>query len=61
LVDRNPIRRPRLGSKIDSFCSFSKIATPGMRLGLASGKKEWIDALIKIKQAADLHSSLPMA
>lgn len=53
---------------VSSFCpehslvlrSFSKIATPGMRLGLASGKKEWIDALIKIKQAADLHSSLPM-
>lgn len=53
---------------VSSFCpnqsltlrSFSKIAAPGIRLGLVLGKKEWIDNLIKIKQAADLHSSVPM-
>jgi DNA-binding transcriptional MocR family regulator len=53
---------------VSSFCpdnsmvlrSFSKIATPGIRLGLVSGKKDWIAALNKVKQAADLHSSLPM-
>lgn len=53
---------------VSSFCpdnslvlrSFSKIATPGIRLGLVSGRKNWIAALNKVKQAADLHSSLPM-
>ena len=53
---------------VSSFCpdfslvmrSFSKIATPGIRLGLVSGQKEWVQALIKVKQAADLHSSIPM-
>jgi DNA-binding transcriptional MocR family regulator len=43
-----------------SLRSFSKIATPGIRLGLVSGKKTWIENLTKIKQAADLHSSVPM-
>lgn len=51
-----------------SFCpdnslvlrSYSKIATPGIRLGLVTGKSDWIAALNKVKQAADLHSSVPM-
>ena len=53
---------------VSSFCpdnslvlrSYSKIATPGIRLGLVTGKEDWIAALNKVKQAADLHSSLPM-
>lgn len=53
---------------VSSFCpdnsivlrSYSKIATPGIRLGLVTGKKDWIATLNKVKQAADLHSSLPM-
>jgi len=53
---------------VSSFCpdnslvlrSFSKIATPGIRLGLVTGRADWIAALNKVKQAADLHSSLPM-
>ena len=53
---------------VSSFCpdisivlrSYSKIATPGIRLGLVTGRKNWISALNKVKQAADLHSSLPM-
>lgn len=53
---------------VSSFCpnhsmvlrSFSKIATPGIRLGLVTGRSDWITPLNKIKQAADLHSSLPM-
>ena len=53
---------------VSSFCpehslalrSFSKIATPGIRLGWMSGKNEWLESLIIIKQAADLHSSVPM-
>ena len=40
--------------------SYSKIATPGIRLGLVSGPQDWINALTKIKQCSDLHSSTPM-
>lgn len=40
--------------------SFSKISAPGVRLGSVVGPSEWINALIKVKQAADLHTSQPM-
>jgi len=40
--------------------SFSKIAAPGIRLGCVFAQKNVIEALITIKQAADLHSNLPM-
>jgi len=40
--------------------SFSKIATPGIRLGALIAKKELINTMIKIKQTSDLHSSVPM-
>lgn len=40
--------------------SFSKIATPGIRIGAVYGLKEDIDVLVKVKQASDLHSSIPM-
>ena len=40
--------------------SFSKIATPGIRLGLVTGRSDWIAPLNTVKQAADLHSSIPM-
>lgn len=40
--------------------SFSKIASPGLRIGVVSGKRQFIEPLIKIKQGADLHSSVPM-
>lgn len=53
---------------VSSFCpehalvlrSFSKTVAPGIRIGLVSGPKKWITPLIKVKQAADLHSSVPM-
>lgn len=53
---------------VSSFCpdnslvlrSYSKIATPGIRLGLVTGKADLIAALNTVKQAADLHSSIPM-
>jgi len=53
---------------VSSFCpdnslvlrSFSKIATPGIRLGLVTGPSTWIAPLNTIKQGADLHSSVPM-
>ncbi|WP_411992032.1 PLP-dependent aminotransferase family protein [Agarivorans sp. DSG3-1] len=40
--------------------SFSKIATPGMRVGYAMASKPLLAPLIKVKQASDLHSALPM-
>lgn len=51
-----------------SFCpdlaitlrSFSKISSPGLRLGAVSGPQAWISSLVKVKQAADLHTSLPV-
>lgn len=53
---------------VSSFCpdqslvlrSFSKIASPGMRVGVVSGPTQWIDPLITVKQGADLHSSVPI-
>ncbi|RJX75247.1 PLP-dependent aminotransferase family protein [Vibrio sinensis] len=53
---------------VSTFCpdqsivlrSFSKIASPGLRIGVVTGKQSLIEPLIKIKQGADLHSSVPM-
>lgn len=72
LVEDVPYRELRFKGDalplVSSFCpdnalvlrSFSKIATPGIRLGLVTGNSQWIAPLIKIKQCADLHSSIPM-
>lgn len=72
LIEDIPYRELRFSGEplplVSSLCpdqslvlrSFSKIATPGIRLGWVSGKRQWIESLIKIKQAADLHSSVPM-
>ncbi|MDK9759251.1 PLP-dependent aminotransferase family protein, partial [Vibrio sp. D173a] len=53
---------------VSSFCpdhsivlrSFSKIASPGLRIGAVTGKRSYLGPLIKVKQGADLHSSVPM-
>jgi 2-aminoadipate transaminase len=37
--------------------SFSKIIAPGLRMGWIVAKKEFIEKLIIVKQAADLHSN----
>lgn len=72
LVEDVPYRELRFSGEllplVSSFCSehalvlrsFSKIATPGMRIGVVSGKANWIAPLVKVKQSADLHSSIPM-
>jgi DNA-binding transcriptional MocR family regulator len=72
LVEDAPYRALRFSGEslplVSSFCpenslvlhSFSKIATPGIRLGLVNGPKEWLSPMIKVKQASDLHSSVPM-
>jgi 2-aminoadipate transaminase len=72
LVEDAPYRELRFTGEtiemVSSFCpshslvlrSYSKIASPGLRIGVVTGKTEWINPLIKVKQAADLHSSVPM-
>lgn len=72
LLEDIPYRELRFSGKnlplVSSFCpdhclvlhSFSKFIAPGMRLGLVTGKETWIQALIKVKQAADLHTNTPM-
>ena len=72
LIEDVPYRQLRFSGEalplVSSFCpdhslvlrSFSKIATPGIRLGLVTGRADWITPLNTVKQAADLHSSIPM-
>ncbi|TCK09230.1 PLP-dependent aminotransferase family protein [Marinobacterium mangrovicola] len=72
LIEDAPYRELRFAGKelplVSTFCperalvlrSFSKIATPGIRLGMLSGPRDWLPALIRVKQASDLHSSIPM-
>lgn len=71
-VEDVPYRELRFSGEalplVSSFCpdnslvlrSFSKIATPGIRLGLVTGRSDWVAPLNTIKQGADLHSSVPM-
>jgi len=72
LIEDAPYRDLRFSGEalpmVSSFCperafvlrSFSKVAMPGIRLGVVDGPTEWLSPLIKVKQAADLHSSIPM-
>lgn len=71
-VEDAPYRELRFSGKslplVSSLCpdralvlrSFSKISAPGLRLGAVTGPKDWLTPMIRIKQASDLHSSLPM-
>ena len=72
LVEDAPYRELRFAGEAlplaASFCperslvlrSFSKVSTPGMRLGVLSAPEDWLAPLIKVKQASDLHSSIPI-
>ena len=72
LVEDSPYREIRFAGEeqpmASSFCpdhafvmrSFSKTVTPGMRIGTVSAPQNWIEPLNRIKQAADLHSNLPL-
>lgn len=72
LIEDAPYRELRFSGEalplVSDFCpqnsivlrSFSKIASPGLRIGVVTGKTRYLEPLIKIKQGADLHSSVPM-
>lgn len=72
LVDDSPYRELRFsGEQLPMMAhyypegtlvlrSFSKIAFPGIRLGSITGPEQWITATLKVKQACDLHTALPM-
>lgn len=72
LVEDVPYRELRFAGEVyplvSDFCpdqsivlrSFSKIASPGLRLGAVSGLPSYLAPMIKVKQGADLHSSVPM-
>jgi DNA-binding transcriptional MocR family regulator len=72
LIEDCPYRELRFHGEelplVSSFCpdhafvlrSFSKIATPGIRIGVVTTLSKWINILVKVKQAADLHTAIPM-
>lgn len=72
LIEDAPYRELRFTGDalplVSDFCpqhsivlrSFSKIASPGLRIGIVTGQKHYLEPLVKIKQGADLHSSVPM-
>ncbi|MDD1779561.1 PLP-dependent aminotransferase family protein [Enterovibrio sp. ZSDZ35] len=72
LIEDAPYRELRFTGDalplVSDFCpqhsivlrSFSKIASPGLRIGIVTGKRQYLEPLVKIKQGADLHSSVPM-
>lgn len=72
LVEDAPYRELRFAGDMlpmaSDFCpehalvlrSYSKIASPGLRIGVVTGLSDYIAPLIKVKQGADLHSSVPM-
>lgn len=72
LIEDAPYRALRFDGEtlpmVSSFCpeqsfilhSFSKIATPGIRLGIVIAPTKWLEPLIVIKQASDLHTNQPL-
>jgi DNA-binding transcriptional MocR family regulator len=70
LIEDAPYRELRFAGDdlplVSSFCpdrafvlhSFSKIAAPALRVGVVTGRDDWLAPLIALKQASDLHSSL---
>jgi 2-aminoadipate transaminase len=72
LIEDAPYRDLRFSGEpyplVSSFCedhaivlrSFSKIAAPGIRLGMVSAPQTMLSPMIKVKQASDLHTAIPM-
>lgn len=57
LGEDKPSMKTYLGDKAILIGSFSKIVSPGMRLGWVCAKKEIMEQLVLAKQACDLHSN----
>lgn len=57
LGEDKPSMKTYLGDKAILIGSFSKIVSPGMRLGWVCAKKEIMEQLVLAKQASDLHSN----
>jgi len=72
LIEDAPYRELRFSGEplplVSSFCedraivlrSFSKIAAPGIRLGMISAPQNVLAPMIKVKQASELHTAIPM-
>ena len=72
LIEDIPYRELRFSGTelplVSSFCpenafvlrSLSKICAPGLRLGMVTAPSNWLAPLIRVKQASELHTSLPM-
>ncbi|WP_295893630.1 PLP-dependent aminotransferase family protein [uncultured Vibrio sp.] len=71
-IEDAPYRELRFSGEelplVSDFCpdhsivlrSFSKVASPGLRVGTITGKQSYLEPLIKVKQGADLHSCVPV-
>ncbi|MEZ8824630.1 PLP-dependent aminotransferase family protein [Vibrio sp. 10N.261.55.A7] len=71
-IEDAPYRELRFSGEelplVSDFCpdhsivlrSFSKVASPGLRVGTITGKQSYLAPLIKVKQGADLHSCVPV-
>lgn len=55
--DRLPTIKSYGGDAVIALRSFSKIISPGLRLGWMNGPKEIVSQFEKVKQCADLHTS----
>ncbi len=55
--DRLPTIKSYGGDEVIALRSFSKVISPGLRLGWMNGPKEIVSQFEKVKQCADLHTS----